>query len=179
MKSLLSLFTLVLALTLLCVGESALPRRSTPVRGAIVGHLEIPRLRISVDVLEGSDPNILAVAAGHIEGTSLPGLSGNVGIAAHRDTFFGALKDIRQYDIITVRTTGGNFDYAVNRTEVVVPSNIDVLHQTTDPELTLVTCYPFHHKGPSPKRFIVHATRIGEVSLSTSDANSGPRQGVK
>src|SRR5262249_40852769 len=46
----------------------------------IVGHLEIPRLRISVDVLEGSGESTLSVAAGHIEGTSLPGMSGNMGI---------------------------------------------------------------------------------------------------
>jgi sortase A len=55
---------------------------------------------------------------------------------------------------------GGSFSYAVNSTEVVAPSDVRVLRQTTHAELTLVTCYPFRYKGPSPKRFIVHATRI-------------------
>ena len=84
---------LMLAGTLLCFGRDS--QRPSPasiqVNGVLVGHLEIPRLSISVVVLEGATPKILAVAAGHIEGTSMPGPSGNVGIAAHRDRFFGPL----------------------------------------------------------------------------------------
>ena len=166
-KQLFKLSALLFTFTLLCSGKSQpLDDYSIQKQAAIVGHLEIPRLHISVPVLEGSGPNILAVAAGHIEGTSLPGPSGNMGIAAHRDTFFGPLREIRPDDIITLRTVNGSFSYAVNRTEVVAPSNVDVLHQTVDPQLTLVTCYPFRYKGPSPKRFIVHATGITDVDPS-------------
>jgi sortase A len=35
------------------------------------------------------------VAAGHIDRTALPGTTGNVGIAAHRDTFFRPLREVR------------------------------------------------------------------------------------
>src|SRR5215469_7092906 len=45
---------------------------SKPSMGEIIGQLEIPRIHISVVVLEGSRPSILDVAAGHIEGTALP-----------------------------------------------------------------------------------------------------------
>lgn len=154
--------TLIVTVTLLCSGQSTriVNDCSTLVRGAVVGRLTIPRLHVSVVVLEGSDQNILAVAAGHIEGTSLPGRSGNAAIAAHRDTFFGSLRGIRRHDVITVTTMNGSFSYEVNRTEVVAPSHIEVLHPTTAPELTLVTCYPFRHNGPSPQRFIVHARRV-------------------
>jgi sortase A len=103
-------------------------------------------------------------------------MSGNMGIAAHRDTFFGSLGRIRPDDIITVRTVDGNFSYAVKRTEVVTPAHVEVLRQTTDAELTLVTCYPFRYKGPSPKRFIVHATRIVDDRLSKSTAPSLERE---
>jgi sortase A len=161
MKRLFKISPLLFAFSLVCFGKPQ-PVHDYSIRdkGVIVGHLEIPRIGISVPVLEGSGPNILAIAAGHIEGTSLPGLSGNMGIAAHRDTFFGPLRQIRPNDIITVRTMNGSFSYAVNTTEVVAPSEVGVLRQTPDAELTLVTCYPFRYKGPSPKRFIVHATRI-------------------
>ena len=160
--------------SLLCLGESR-PISDYAIRNdvAMVGYLEIPRLHISVPVLEGSGPSILAVAAGHIEGTSLPGRSGNMGIAAHRDKFFAPLREIRPNDIITVRTLDGSFAYAVNRTEVVVPSDVRVLQQTTDAELTLVTCYPFRYKGPSPKRFIVHATRITDGDPSNLVSTMG------
>jgi sortase A len=124
---------------------------------AVVGQLEIPRIHVSVVVLEGSNPRVLDVAAGHIEGTALPGRAGNVAIAAHRDTFFRALGEIRANDIINLQTVNGNYQYKVESTEIVGPRDVEVLRRTTQPELTLVTCYPFYYIGPAPKRFIVHA----------------------
>ena len=123
----------------------------------IIGRLEIPRIHISVLVLEGSSHNILDVAAGHVEGTAFPGTGGNVAIAAHRDSFFHSLREIRTNDVIHLRTVKGDFQYMVENTEIVDPSDIEVLDRTVDPELTLITCYPFHYVGPAPKRFIVHA----------------------
>jgi len=176
MKPTARLLTVLVALTLCCLGEGS-ERKSQDSfsdRGAIVARLEIPRLHVSVVVREGAGPNTLAVAAGHIEGTALPGLSGNMGIAAHRDTFFGPLREIRPDDVITVRTLSGIYTYVVKSTEVVTPPDVWVLQQTTDAELTLVTCYPFQYKGPSPQRFIVHATRVGnaisEISGGASQA---------
>ena len=167
---------LMLTVTLLCFGQTAQQptHDSRKVKRVVVGHLEIPRLDISVVVLEGATPESLADAAGHIEGTSLPGLSGNVGIAAHRDTFFGPLREIRPNDAITLRTTDGNFRYLVNRTEVVAPSDIGVLHQTSDAELTLVTCYPFRYRGPSPQRFIVHARSVRDPGILSAGPHSVP-----
>jgi sortase A len=129
-----------------------------PIRhGEMIGRLEIPRVSVSVIVLEGADSSVLDVAAGHIPGTALPGLNGNVGIAAHRDTFFRSLREIRTQDRLSFKTPAGIFQYAVESTEVVEPSNTEVLRQTASQELTLVTCYPFNYIGSAPKRFIVHA----------------------
>jgi len=110
----------------------------------MIGRLEIPRIHISVIVLEGSASSILDVAAGHIPGTALPGTNGNVGIAAHRDTFFRSLREIRPNDLLRFRTPIGIFEYGVDSTEVVDPDDIEVLRETADAELTLVTCYPFN-----------------------------------
>src|SRR5438477_7400849 len=129
----------------------------SPRHGEVIGRLEIPRVNVSVIVLEGSDSSILDVAAGHIPGTALPGLRGNVGIAAHRDTFFHSLREIRPQDRLSFKTPVGIFEYAVESTEVVEPSDTGVLRQTASQELTLVTCYPFNYIGDAPKRFIVHA----------------------
>lgn len=125
--------------------------------GEMIGRLESPRVNISVIVLEGSDSSILDVAAGHIPGTALPGTTGNVGIAAHRDTFFRSLREIRPNDRLTLTTPIRTFEYGVESTEVVDPKNVGVLVPTADAELTLVTCYPFNYIGAAPKRFIVHA----------------------
>jgi len=136
--------------------EAAIPLR----HGEMIGRLEIPRVNVSVIVLEGADSSVLDVAAGHIPGTALPGLSGNVGIAAHRDTFFRSLREIRVQDRLSFDTPSGIFQYAVESTEVVEPSDTSVLRQNAGEELTLVTCYPFNYIGPAPKRFIVHARQL-------------------
>jgi len=130
-----------------------------PRSGDLIGRIEIPRLHMSDAVLEGTTPRVLRVAAGHIRGTALPGATGNVGIAAHRDTLFRPLRNIRRTDEIVVTTSYGTFRYVVDKVEIVDPSDVQVLHRTSDPELTLVTCYPFTYIGPAPKRFIVHARR--------------------
>jgi sortase A len=128
--------------------------------GEMIGRLEIPRVNVSVIVVEGADSSVLDVAAGHIPGTALPGLSGNVGIAAHRDTFFRSLREIRVQDRLSFNTPSGIFQYAVESTEVVEPSDTGVLRQNAGEELTLVTCYPFNYIGSAPKRFIVHARQL-------------------
>ena len=50
--------------------------------------LRIPKIRLEVPVLRGTEDRTLARAVGHIDGTAPPGMDGNVGIAGHRDGFF-------------------------------------------------------------------------------------------
>jgi len=130
--------------------------------GALVGRIEIPRLGVSAIVLEGVDSKTLRRGVGHIPETPLPGSGGNVGLAAHRDSFFRGLKDIRKNDIIQVRTLEGDFRYRVEWTQIVKPEDTEVLDDGPVPALTLVTCYPFYYVGSAPKRFIVHANRVAE-----------------
>jgi sortase A len=125
----------------------------------VIGWLEVPRLRISTAVVEGDDDLALQLGAGHIPGTALPGVLGNTGIAAHRDSFFRKLGGIHPQDQIRLRTAKGEFEYTVQSTYIVPPSDVGVLADSRTPELTLVTCYPFRYIGPAPLRFIVHAYR--------------------
>jgi len=129
-------------------------------RGDILGELNIPRLHMSVVVFEGDDLGILRIGAGHIPSTALPLEKGNVGIAAHRDTFFGRLQSIHPNDLITVKTPAGTSKFSVTETEIVVPTKVEVLTNAPGRDLTLVTCYPFSYIGRAPQRFIVHARRI-------------------
>src|SRR6267154_465070 len=50
--------------------------------------------------------------------------SGDVGIAAHRDTFFRPLRGIRTNDIIALTTPAGTSRYAVIDTKIVRPSEV-------------------------------------------------------
>jgi sortase A len=125
--------------------------------GDVLGRMDIPRLGVSVAVLQGTNSRILRLGVGHIEGTALPGEPGNSGIAGHRDTFFRELKDVRKNDEIELQTASGKFRYQVDWAKVVAPGDTSVLTPSTESALTLVTCYPFYFVGPSPNRFVVRA----------------------
>jgi sortase A len=131
-----------------------------PSRGDVIGELQIPRLDISVVIFEGDDAGILRIGAGHIPWTALPAASGNIGIAAHRDTYFRPLRLIRLNDLIELKTPAGASRYCVTETKIVKPSDIGVLARTPGRDLTLVTCYPFYYIGSAPERFIVHARKV-------------------
>jgi LPXTG-site transpeptidase (sortase) family protein len=135
--------------------------------GASLGRIEVPRLGLSVILVEGVRPRDLQLAVGHIPGTAFPDELGNVGIAGHRDTFFRRLARIQQDDLVIVRTSTGATEYSVEWTRVVKPSSVDVLKISAQPTLTLVTCYPFYHVGPAPDRFIVRARRVDRAPLQS------------
>lgn len=131
-----------------------------PALGGALGRIEIARIGLAAMVMEGTDGRTLRRAAGHIRGTPLPGQRGNVAIAGHRDTFFRPLRYAQLDDEITLTTLVGSYHYLVDSTEVVLPEDTQVLDNSGDATLTLVTCYPFYFVGPAPERFIVRAHRI-------------------
>lgn len=138
--------------------ETAPPKLTTK-EGDILGRIEIPRIGLSVVVLEGTTSQTLQHGVGHIKGTALPGEPGNVGIAGHRDTYFRGLKDIRANDEIQIETIAGITRYEVDWIQITVPSDVAIVSSATDSALTLVTCYPFHYVGAAPERYVVHAHR--------------------
>ena len=133
-----------------------------PLTGKPLGEIELTRIGVTAMILEGTDDRTLRRAVGHIPGTPLPGQPGNVAIAGHRDTFFRALRNVRQDDEITLMTLEGSYRYRVDSIKVVGPKDTQVLDNSGDDILTLVTCYPFYFVGPAPRRFIVRAQRISQ-----------------
>jgi sortase A len=136
----------------------SLPRAVTK-EGDLLGRIEIPRLGMTVAILEGTKSSTLRLGVGHIGGTALPGDPGNIGIAGHRDTYFRSLKDIRASDEIRIQTATGLSRYEVDWVRIVAPNDIGVLAPSAGSAITLVTCYPFRYIGAAPERFIVHAHR--------------------
>jgi sortase A len=126
----------------------------------VLGRIEIPRLRISGMIAEGTDNGTLKRAVGHVVSTAQPGDAGNVGLAAHRDGLFRGLGAVRKNDLVRIVTIRGTYTYRVEWMEVVDPHRVDVLDSTAEPSLTLVTCYPFDFIGHAPKRFVVRARQF-------------------
>jgi len=130
--------------------------------GDPIGVIEIPRLGLSSVVLESDDTEALLFGVGHLADTPLPWRGGNSVFAAHRDTFFRGLGDIKRNDVIRFRAGDRELSYRVRQTKIVKPTDVEVLAPTKSATLTLITCYPFHYVGPAPKRFIVRAERVAE-----------------
>jgi sortase A len=129
-------------------------QQATPPTLAI---LRIPRLELEVPVHDGTTDAVLDLAAGRIEGTALPGTPGNVGIAAHRDSYFRVLQELKEGDALVLDTPVALEQYRVEWIRITTPEDVSVIQPTSDPAVTLVGCFPFYHRGSAPKRFIVRA----------------------
>lgn len=144
-------------------GSSALPP------GAVLGQLEIARLKMAYIVLEGTDADTLDRSIGHIRNTALPGQTGNVGIAGHRNTHFRRLEWIRRDDEIVLTSPQGVFRYRTEWVRLFKPTDLQVLDPSHGPALTLVTCFPFEYVGDAPLRFVVRALPDEQTRLRLQD----------
>jgi sortase A len=137
--------------------------------GEPIGRIEVPRLHLSAAVANGDDDGTLRVAVGHLPDTPFPWENGNSALAGHRDTFFRELRHIRVNDDLRVATPHGDFTYHVTKTLIVTPDDLSVLAPTSEPTLTLVTCYPFTYVGHAPRRFIVEAVRARTPAAASTN----------
>jgi sortase A len=131
-----------------------------PKVGDVIGSLWIPRLKRTIDIIQGTDAKQLKIGVGHYVGSVLPGVSDNSVLAGHRDSVFRNLGDVKLGDLITVRTDYGRFVYEVHKIRIVNSDDKTVIIPTEDAVLTLSTCYPFRFIGNAPKRYIVQAGLI-------------------
>jgi sortase A len=101
---------------------------------------------------------------GHYEGTAMPGAVGNFAVAGHRTTYgkpFHRVEELRVGDPVVVRTEDTWYVYAVTSTEVVAPSDVDVIAPVPgDPgaapalaQMTMTTCHPMYS---ARERYVVH-----------------------
>ena len=137
-----------------------------PVPGDAIALLRIPRIGLDKTVVEGVTVPDLKKAPGHYPGTPLPGQPGNAAIAGHRTTYgqpFYRLNELEPGDEILVTTRQGEFTYEVEGTQIVKPSQTEVLNPTDDDRLTLTTCHP---RYSARQRLIVTATLQGKPAIA-------------
>lgn len=142
----------------------------------------IPVVRVSSDslirrdwaALESEMQEALRGGVVHYPGTSVPGQKGNIAITGHSSYFpwdpgrfkdvFALLHDVVEGDKIIMYWDQKKYVYEISDIKVVLPEDIEVLKQTPDDRLTLITCTPI---GTNLKRLIIQATPV-EVK---ADAN--------
>lgn len=120
--------------------------------------LRIDDLKIMVPVYPGASDFNLNRGAGWVEETAPVDGRGNIAIAAHRDSFFRALKDAKKGQKMSLQTLHGTRQFTLTDIQIIDPTETSVLEPSSTSKLTLVTCYPFYHVGSAPQRYIVTAT---------------------
>ena len=138
-----------------------------PPTGSSLARLKIPKIHLDVAVIEGTRPEDLLKAPGHLEGSALPGESENCILAGHRDLHFRRLGELRPGDRIELASGGKVFTYQMESFRIISPSQRRVLQPGREPILTLITCYPFRFVGLAPKRYVVIA-RLDETLKATA-----------
>jgi sortase A len=127
-----------------------------------IARLTIERGGATIIVLAGASGRTMAFGPGHLDGTAMPGDSGNCVITAHRDTHFASLRCVGPGDILPLqRPDGVTIRYRVQATRVVPKTDTSVLRQDARTRLTLITCYPFDAIRPgTPLRWVVIAQKV-------------------
>jgi LPXTG-site transpeptidase (sortase) family protein len=131
-------------------------KRQPIVDGAPVARLVIPHIDLDEIVLEGVGDDELNAGPGHLPGSAFPGERGNAVISAHRDRHFNHLDLLEAGDTITTESGTIRQSWIVVAKRVV-DKDAPALFRSTDPVLTLTTCWPIRYFGPAPERLIVTA----------------------
>jgi sortase A len=108
--------------------------------------IQIPAINIDAPIVQGDGWEQLKKGVGQHLGTADPGQDGNLVLSAHNDIFGEIFKDLDQLergDEVTVFTSQRSFTYVIVDTEVVEPTAVEVLEQTKDARVTLISCYPY------------------------------------
>ena len=123
-----------------------------------VARVEVPRLDRSAIVLAGSSGQALAFGPGQVERTPAAGEPGTTVYAAHRDTHFAFLGDVRTGDEIRVtRRDGKVVSFHVTGTSVVRWDASGIDADVDGRQLVLTTCWPLDAKFSGPLRYVVRA----------------------
>jgi len=153
------------------------PVIADPAVGSPVGTIYIPKVSLSMVVVEGTDEPQLQLGPGHYPSTPLPGEAGNAAIAGHRTTYlapFYNLDALVPGDTILVTTVQGTFLYQMTGNQVVDPSDVAVVAPTSTPQLTLTTCNP---RYSASQRLVVHAALVASA-LSHPNVVAAPTADV-
>jgi sortase A len=123
-----------------------------------VARIEVPRLAKHIIALNGSSGQALAFGPGHVERTPEAGDAGTAVYAAHRDTHFAFLGDVKIGDELRItRIDGATFRFRVTQTSVVRFDASGIDAAADGRHLVLSTCWPLDAKFSGPQRYLVYA----------------------
>lgn len=133
----------------------------------IIGYITIPCIKVELPVYHGTSPEVLNIAAGHLQGSSLPigGTNSHAVISAHRGLpsarLFTDLDQLDKGDLFTITVLDRVFTYEVEEILIVEPEETDKLSVIPNGDyVTLMTCTPY---GINTHRMLIRSHRTENV----------------
>jgi sortase A len=120
--------------------------------------IQVPAIGVDAPVVQGDGWEQLKKGVGQQIGSPDPGETGNIVLSAHNDVFgqiFQNLDKLKPGDQIILFTSQRTYTYVVHNSQIVEPTQLDVLAPTPNPVVTLISCYPYMVDN---KRIVVTAT---------------------
>lgn len=143
----------------------------------MIGYIEIPNVNITLPVYHGTNDDVLQIAVGHLDWTSLPvgGTSTHCVLSGHRGLpsakLFTNLDQVKEDDTFVIRVLDEVLTYEVDQIRIVEPAAVDdLMIENGKDYCTLVTCTPY---GVNSHRLLVRGHRVENESESirvTSEA---------
>ncbi len=129
-----------------------------------MGYITIPQINIELPIYHGTSQDVLNVAVGHLQGSSLPvgGKGTNAVLSAHRGLpsakLFSDLDELAVGDQFTITILKDVLTYEVREILVITPDNVKELYPIGDRDLvTLMTCTPY---GINTHRLLIRSERV-------------------
>ncbi len=120
--------------------------------------IQIPSINVDAPVVQGDSWEQLKKGVGQHTGSADPGQPGNLVLSAHDDVYgeiFRHLDQLKNGDQVIVYTLQHSYTYLVSDISIVKPTDVQVMAATSDPTLTLISCYPYMVDN---KRIVVQAS---------------------
>ena len=130
----------------------------------VMGYVDVPKINVKLPIYHGTSQEVLQIAIGHLEQTSLPvgGSGSHCALSGHRGLpsakLFSDLDKLVEGDTFTISVMNETLTYQVDRVRVVVPADMsDLAIEPGEDLCTLVTCTPY---GINTHRLLVRGHRI-------------------
>lgn len=108
--------------------------------------IQIPAIKVDATIVQGDGWEQLKLGVAQHLGTPDPGENGNIVLSGHNDVFgevFRYLDQLKPGDSIFLFTKEKSYTYIVIATNLVKPTAVEVMDQTADATVTLISCYPY------------------------------------
>jgi sortase A len=108
--------------------------------------IQIPAIGVDAPVIQGDGWEQLKRGVAQHIGTPNPAEVGNIVLSGHNDIYGEVFRDLDRLnagDMVILFTNQRQYTYIITGTQMVEPTSVEVMAQTPDTRVTLISCHPY------------------------------------